>query len=402
MGSDGRPVTTFTLPDLGEGLPDAEIVTWHVGPGDRVVADQPLVAVETDKAVVEIPSPRSGYVERLRADEGAIVRVGQPLVDFSDDGPADAGTLVGRLAPTPATSKGAPTAGAEPRREPAATTERATGRATPAVRARATRLGVDLSLVTGSGPDGTVTAADVDAAAAAAPGDLDVPAVTTGPLTATATEARTADIEPLRGVRRSMAANMARAGGEVVRATVHDVVDIGGWGPAEDPTVRLIRAVGVACGAEPSLNMTFHGPGVGRSANATVDLGVAVDTKDGLFVPVLRNVAARAPAELRTELDALMAAVAARSVVTEDLRGPTITLSNFGSMGGRHGVLVVMPPQVAIVGAGRIHDAVVARDGRPEVRRVLPLSLTFDHRAVTGGEAARFLSHLIIDLEAPS
>ncbi len=402
MGSDGRPVTTFTLPDLGEGLPDAEIVTWHVGPGDRVVADQPLVAVETDKAVVEIPSPRSGYVERLRADEGAIVRVGQPLVDFTDDGPADAGTLVGRLAPTPATSKGAATAGAEPRREPAATTERATGRATPAVRARATRLGVDLSLVTGSGPDGTVTAADVDAAAAAAPGDLDVPAVTTGPLTATATEARTADIEPLRGVRRSMAANMARAGGEVVRATVHDVVDIGGWGPAEDPTVRLIRAVGVACGAEPSLNMTFHGPGVGRSANATVDLGVAVDTEDGLFVPVLRNVAARAPAELRTELDALMAAVAARSVATEDLRGPTITLSNFGSMGGRHGVLVVMPPQVAIVGAGRIHDAVVARDGRPEVRRVLPLSLTFDHRAVTGGEAARFLSHLIIDLEAPS
>ena len=397
-------MSTFALPDLGEGLPDAEIVTWHVGPGDRVVADQPLVAVETDKAVVEIPSPRSGYIERLRADEGAIVQVGQPLVDFSDDGPADPGAVVGRLASAPASATGAATARAEPHREPAATTGRATGRATPAVRARAGRLGVDLSLVAGSGPGGTVTAADVDAAAAGAPADTDGPTGTTGPPPVTATSTRTTDvdIEPLRGVRRSMAANMARAGREVVRATVQDVADIGGWGPDEDPTVRLIRAVGVACGAEPSLNMTFHGPEVGRSANATVDLGVAVDSEDGLFVPVLRDVAARPLAELRAELDALMAAVAARSVATEDLRGPTITLSNFGSLGGRHGVLVVMPPQVAIVGAGRIHDAVVARDGRPEVRPVLPLSVTFDHRAVTGGEAARFLSHLVTDLEAPS
>ena len=392
MGSEGRPVTTFALPDLGEGLPDAEIVTWHVGPGDRVVADQPLVAVETDKAVVEIPSPRSGYIERLRAEEGTIVRVGQPLVDFSDDAPADAGALVGRLEPKPTPKRrGEPaTAGAEAQPGPVAPAPAGRAgsarRATPAVRARARRLGVDLGLVTGTGPGGTITTADVEAASGAG----------------AARAAGAAELEPLRGVRRAMAVNMARAGREVVRATVQDVADIGEWGPTEDPTMRLIRALGVACEAEPALNMTFHGPEVGRSANATVDLGVAVDTADGLFVPVLRDVAARPVAELRPELDALMAAVAARSVAVEDLRGPTITLSNFGPMGGRHGVLVVVPPQVAIVGAGRIHEAVVAWNRRPEVRPVVPLSLTFDHRAVTGGEAARFLSCVITDLEAPS
>ncbi len=370
---------TFTLPDLGEGLGEAEIVTWRVGPGDHVVADQPLVAVETDKAVVEIPSPRSGYIERLRAEEGAVVQVGEALVDFSEGEPQDPGAIVGRLEPRPVTSD-------------AAAADRVGGagpRATPAVRARARRLGVDLARVSGTGPGGTISGADVDAAAAGAA------------QSAASFPGRT-DVEPLRGVRRSMAVNMARAGDQVVPATVHDVADVDDWAPSDDPTIRLVRAIGHACSIEPALNMTFHGPDLGRSRNKNVDLGIAVDTDEGLFVPVLRNSAGRTGSELRHELERLKGAVVSRSIPQEDLRDPTITLSNFGAMGGRYGVMVVVPPQVAIVGAGRAHRAVVARDDRPEIRRVLPLSLTFDHRAVTGGEAGRFLARMITDLEMPS
>ncbi len=363
-------MSEFLLPDLGEGLPDAEIVAWHVGPGDHVVADQPLLAVETDKAVVEIPSPKSGHIAQLHAAEGDIVRVGEPLVRFSDEAPADVGAIVGDLEQRERTVH----APARKPRPPAGV------RAAPAVRARARRLGVDLGHVVGTGPDGTISGADVDAAATKAPEGT----------------------ESLRGARRSMAMNMARAHAEVVPATVTDEADIGGWGPTEDATLRLVRAVATACTAEPALNVTFHGPDVGRSPNEHVDLGVAVDTDDGLFVPVLRDVADREPEDLRAELDALKAAVADRSIGPESLREPTVTLSNFGAIGGRHGSLVVVPPQVAIVGAGRAREAAVSKNGALATGTRLPLSLTFDHRVVTGGEAARFLNALVADLELSS
>ena len=251
----------------------------------------------------------------------------------------------------------------------------------PAVRARAAALGLDLSSVTPTGPDGTVSLDDVEAASGSGP--------TTRP-------------EPLRGVRRAMAANMARAHAAVVPATVTDDADIGDWSTDEDPTLRLVRAIGLACRAEPALNVSFPGPDRGRSPNERVDLGMAVDTPDGLFVPVLTDVVGRSAADLRAAIDTLKRDVVARSIPPADLRGQTITLSNFGVFGGRHAALVVVPPQVAIVGAGRIRPAVVARDGRPAVRKVLPISITFDHRVVMGSEAARFLTHLLDDLEQPT
>jgi pyruvate dehydrogenase E2 component (dihydrolipoamide acetyltransferase) len=136
-----------------------------------------------------------------------------------------------------------------------------------------------------------------------------------------------------------------------------------------------------------------------RRLHKKVDVAIAMDTGDGLFAPVLRNVQARAPADLRRGLEAMKRDVLARTVPLEELRGATITLSNFGTLGGRHAALVVVPPQVAIVGAGRIAPRIVAVDGQPVARRLLPLSLTFDHRAVTGGEAARFLGAMIKDLQ---
>lgn len=368
-------MTAFTLPDLGEGLQDAEIVAWHVGIGDHVVADQPLVSVETDKTVVEIPSPQAGRIAELFGTPGDIVKTGSPLVEFEATAAADSGTVVGSIAK----EEPAKPAAARPAITPSGGKARA--RAAPAVRALARRLGVNLSVVAASGPDNTVLASDVERAAAAL--------AEAGPL------------EPLRGVRRAMAINMERAHAEVVPATVTEEADIHAWPVGSDVTLRLIRAIVKGCLAEPALNAWFLGGDKGRRLHGKIDLGIAMDTEDGLFVPVLRDVGGRDATDLRQGLEQMKIDVAARKVPAAELRGQTITLSNFGMFGGRHAALVVLPPQIAILGAGRIAERAVAHEGQLAARRVLPLSLTFDHRAVMGGEASRFLAAVVADLERP-
>ena len=367
---------TFNLPDLGEGLQEAEIVSWHVSPGDRVSADQPLVALETDKAVVEVPSPHSGRVVELFGADGDIVKVGAPLVAFEDpaaaQAAADSGTVVGELRAS------------EERAEEATAAARAPAvgvKATPAVRALARRLGVDLALVAPSSPDGVVSARDVEQAAE--------------------TLAEAGPLEPLRGVRRAMALRMAHAHAEVVPATVIDEADVESWLNGRDVTARLVRAIVAGCAAEPALNAWYDSQGQGRRLHGKIDLGIAVDTPDGLFVPVLRDVANRDPADLRRGLDRMKADIRARTIPPEELKGATITLSNFGTVAGRYAAPVVVPPQVAILSTGRIEPRPVAVDGRVQVHRLMPLSLTIDHRVVTGGEAARFLASVIADLELP-
>jgi 2-oxoisovalerate dehydrogenase E2 component (dihydrolipoyl transacylase) len=360
---------TFVLPDLGEGLQEAELVAWHVGEGDHVVADQPLVSVETEKAVVEVPSPQAGKIARLCAQPGDTVRVGGPLVEFEEGPRADTGTIVGELV-------------AEPRAAPARSPAPPPGvRAAPAVRALAHRLGVELATITGSGPDGAVTSADVERAARAR------------------TEAGPA--ETLAGVRRAMAVNMARSHAEIVPATVSDEADIEAWPAQSDVTIRLARAIVAGCAASPGLNAWYDGRTMERRLLKQIDLGLAVDTEDGLFVPVLRNIGGRDAADLRRGIEAMKKDVRARTVPVAELRGQTITLSNFGMFAGRFAALVIVPPQVAILGAGRIAGRAVVTDGNVVAHRILPLSLTFDHRAVTGGEAARFLKAAIEDLENP-
>jgi 2-oxoisovalerate dehydrogenase E2 component (dihydrolipoyl transacylase) len=375
-------MSTFRMPDLGEGLPDAEIVAWHVSEGDHVTTDQPLVSVETAKAVIEIPSPQAGRIARRFGALSDRIAVGAPLVEFEEGASADTGTVVGTIPqprPTPPPTEAGPPGGA-------ATTATATPiRVTPAVRALARRLGVDLSAVMPSGNEGQITAADVERAAEVAVAAADLQP----------------HFEPLRGVRYAMARSMAGARDAVAPATLTDDADIEDWAAGTDVMVRLIHAMAAACTAEPALNAWFDGQRMARRLHTVVDLGIAMDTPDGLFVPVLRDVGRRAMAELRQELDALRTQVKTRGITPEALRGQTITLSNFGMLGGRHASLVMIPPQVAIVGAGRIAPQVVALEGQPAVRRMLPLSLTFDHRAVTGGEAARFMAALVRDLRTP-
>ena len=364
---------TFKLPDLGEGLQEAEIMAWHVEEGRDVALDEPLVSVETDKAVVDIPSPVAGRVVRLHGAVGDVVQIGAPLVDFEAETSADGdtGTVVGEL---PRDEKVIDEAAARaPHGGPRV-------KATPAVRALARKLGVDLATIEPSGTDGLVTAADVERAAEVL-ADLGPP-------------------EPLRGVRRAMAQKMSLSRDEVARTTVSDDADIEAWPTGTDVTIRLIRAIVAGCVAEPALNAWYDGQAQTRRVLKKIDLGVAVHSEDGLFVPVLRDVANRDDADLRRGIDALQRDVEARNIPLDELRGATITLSNFGVFGvGRFAELMIVPPQVAIIGAGRIRPQAVPVGGELEIHRMLPISVTFDHRVVNGGEVAAFFAAFVRSLE---
>ena len=356
----------FNLPDLGEGLQEAEIVEWHVKPGDALEADQAMVSMETDKAIVEVPAPFSGKVEKLFGDAGTKIHVGAPLIGF-EGAVADTGTIVGDLA----TKKAAPAK--------AAPAQRAEVKATPAVRALARSLNVDLASVEPSGPGGTVSTEDVKRAAR-------------GPAPA--------QPSAQKGMRATMARSMATAHQEVAAVTVLDDADVEHWPKGTSALARLARAIIAAAKSEPGLNAWYDGKADARTLREEVDLGVAVDLPDGLLVPVLRNAHKLEGDALVRELDELVAKARSRSLSPETLRGATITLSNFGAIGGRYASPMVVPPQVAIVGAGRIEKRpVVTADGQIAAHRVLPLSLTFDHRAATGGEAARFLNAMKRALE---
>jgi 2-oxoisovalerate dehydrogenase E2 component (dihydrolipoyl transacylase) len=331
----------FNLPDLGEGLQEATIVEWHVKPGERLAADQAMVSVETDKAIVEVPAPFDGQVEKLFAAAGDTVHVGAPLVGFQGTS-SDRGAIVGELA-------------VETHQEI---------KATPAVRSLARSLSVELAKVRGTGPGGVATSEDVKKAARS-------------------------------GLRGAMAKTMVASHAAVVPVTLFDHADIEHWPHDARPLFRLVRAIVAACRAEPGLNAWYEDES--RKSFAEVHLGIAVDLPDGLLVPVLRD----AHEEISEEkVFSLVEKARNRQLPPAELRGATITLSNYGSIGGRYATPLVVPPAVAIVGSGRIaRQPVVGENGELAAHRVVPLSLTFDHRAATGGEATRFLNAVIADLE---
>ena len=455
----------FLLPDLGEGLPDATIVEWHVKVGDVIRLDENLVSMETAKAVVDVPSPVSGKVLKLAGGAGDVIVTGKWLAEFEVDPNLpqraegqDTGHHHGAAhddepepAPAPAAAAPAPAPAAASGREDAGTvvgamqvgnavvSEAAVAvggvKAVPAVRAMARKLGVDLARVRASGPDGTVTMNDVKQAAAnpsallpspagrGAGGEgspaAQAPAPSPQPLsqgergrstlsqagkpirTQPPTVAASGQPEQLKGVRRNMARVMADARDRVVQTTIVDDADLHGWAGKQDITARLIRAIVSACRAEPALNAWFDDENLSVTKHPHVDLGIAVDTPDGLFVPALRNAHLLDGRGLREGINRLRSQVEDRSIPASELSGYTISLSNFGVFAGRYGTVVVVPPCVAIIGAGKLSHDVVAVMGGVEVHRRMPISLTFDHRCVTGGEAARFLKVLLDDLAMP-
>ncbi len=369
----------FNLPDVGEGLSEAEIVEWHVERGDSIRAGEPMLSVETDKALVEIPAPESGVVVKLFAGSGDIVSTGKPLVQLETesgrhdiDPGGESTSVVGELRSgeqhlvekaVPLDTGGAPEI-----------------KLTPAVRALARKHDVDLSLVSPTGRDGTISRSDIERVAARLQ-KLGPP-------------------EKLRGARRAMAITMSRSHAEVAPATLMDEIDVDHWPQDCDVTCRLLRALVDGCRVEPGLNAWYDGHAMTRRMFDKVNVALAMDTEDGLFTPVVRDVASLGVAELRSTIERLKTEVRNRQIARGDLRDFTIILSNYGTIAGRFAVAAVVPPTVAIVGAGRIYPGIAAVDQRPEVRRLLPLTLTFDHRAVTGGESGRFLTAMSASLTA--
>lgn len=453
---------TFFLPDLGEGLPDATIVEWFVKPGDVIRLDAPLVSMETAKAVVEVPSPVSGRVLKLAGNAGDVIVTGRMLAEFEIDPSLpqraegqDTGHHHGAPAPVAAPAP-APAPATETKRDDAGTVvgamqtsdavhvEAAVAvggvKAMPAVRAMARKLGVDLARVRASGADGVVTMDDVkraaadgsqllpppagraaggEGASASRPSSAPAPVAAGAPspsgrreepartqLSASGKPMRTqppsvsatGQPEQLKGVRRNMARVMADAHAKVVPTTLCDDADIQAWTPGNDVTVRLVRAIVAAAKAVPALNAWFDGDALTRTLHPHVDVGIAVDTDDGLFVPALRNAHLLDARGVRESVNRLRAQVEDRSLPSSELTGYTISLSNFGMFAGRYATPVIVPPCVAIVAAGRARHQITPVIGGFESHKVIPLSLTFDHRACTGGEAARFLRAMLDDL----
>lgn len=371
----------FRLPDLGEGLAEAVIREWYVKVGDTVTVDQPLVSMETAKAVLDVPSPIAGKIEKLFGNDGDTIETGHPLMGFAGEGEiaskhTDKGTVVGAIEETGHVIKESAVG---------ISTEKFSGeraKATPAVRALAKRLGVNLNEIQVSGE--RINAEDVERAAA---------------------QLKTAgnvgkDWEKLSQLRQAMVLSMNQSHREVVPVTIVDDADIHAWKPGVDVTIQMMRAIAKACEAEPKLNAFFNSQNSSFKLNKNINLGVAVDTSEGLFVPVVKDVAHLSDEALRTKINEFKTKAQEKKFHPDDLRDATITLSNFGVFAGRYASPIIVPPMVAIIAMGRLRREGVAVGDKIEIHRILPLSLTFDHRLVTGGEAARFLKILIEQLQS--
>jgi pyruvate dehydrogenase E2 component (dihydrolipoamide acetyltransferase) len=409
----------FKFPDIGEGLTEGEIVKWLVKEGDSIKEGQPLVEVETDKALAEIPSPRTGVVLKILGKEKEIIKVGQIIVVIGEKGEAVAAPppsrpksvgVVGELEEAP---EEAPAVRAKPVVEkPALVSEHAL--ATPAVRALAKELGVDVSKVAGTGPEGRVLEKDVRQAVEAKvkPAEL---------------EKKPAKVKkydfygyvdriPLRGVRRSIAKAMVKSKYTAPHVTTMDEADVTElWAlrskekaKAEKRGIKLtilpfiIKAVIAGLVEHPYLNATLDDENEEVILKKYYNIGVAVDTPEGLMVPVVKNAKDKSIFQLAEELTQLSEKAKNRTIDLADLKGGSFTISNYGAVGGLQGTPIINHPEVAILGVGKIKELPVVRDGKIEIRKIIFLSLSFDHRVVDGAEAVRFLNTVIEHLEDPN
>jgi pyruvate dehydrogenase E2 component (dihydrolipoamide acetyltransferase) len=359
----------FKLPDLGEGLTEGEIARWLVQEGQDVAEDDPLVEIQTDKTTVEIPSPAAGKVARIMVGEGEVVPVGTVLVVIGEDGAEPAAQ---DDVPTATTSRGqAPGPGPKGRI-----------RATPLVRKVAQELGVDLASVVATGPQGRLTEEDVRGAA-----------TSRGQAPGPGSEGRR---EPLRGIRRLTAEHMARAHREIPPVTWVEECDFG----AVDlrllvPT--LLKAAAATLQEFPELNARLDGDEIVYVDR--YDLGIAIQTEQGLVVPVVRACDARSVEELDADVRRLADSARAGTLKPEELQGSTFTVSSAGKLAGLFQTPIVNHPEVAILSVGRIAERPVVRNGEITVRPIGYIALTFDHRVVDGARAAEFGLTVIRGLE---
>jgi pyruvate/2-oxoglutarate dehydrogenase complex dihydrolipoamide acyltransferase (E2) component len=382
----------FKLPDLGEGLTEGEVARWLVAEGQEIAEDDPLVEIQTDKTTVEIPSPAAGLVARILVGEGEVVPVGTVLVVIGAGGPdpavaapplaepalaAPAPPDLALAVPAPATSSPEGTDATSARK----------AQATPLVRRLAQELNVDLERLAGSGPAGRITEADIRAAAA----DTSAPLGTgRGP------EGRR---EALRGVRRRVAEHLATAHREIPAVTFVEECDF----TAVD-LKRLVplalKAVAESLKEFPELNARLEGDEIVYLDR--YDLGLAVQTDEGLVVPVVRGCATRSVDELAAEVQRLAKAAREGTLLPEELRGGTFSVTSAGKLGGLFVTPLINHPEVAILGLHRIGPRPVVRDGEIVVRPIGNVTVTFDHRVVDGARAAAFTLDVIARLQSGS
>ncbi|TDE00488.1 dihydrolipoamide acetyltransferase family protein [Jiangella asiatica] len=403
-----QPDRTFCLPDLGEGLTEAEIVTWRVAEGDEVRVDEVVVDVETAKATVEVPCPHAGRVTKLHAAPGELVTVGAPLVTVAPGEAAATTTASGAVLVGYGTGN-ATMERRRTRRETRTGAGKGTGAPrvlSPVVRRLARDHGVDVRLLSGSGPAGVILRRDVEAAA-----------TTTAPPAAAVVSAPTVEgyRETLRGVRRTVAERLARSRREIPDATTWVDVDATALvearetlrAAAPDRPVGLLALIGriVVAGLVryPELNSSVEhdGDDLVVVRHDGVGLGFAAQTGRGLVVPVVHGADRMSTTELATELASLTALARDGKLAPEQLTGGTFTLNNYGVFGVDGSTPIINHPEAALLGVGRIVDKPWVVDGQLAVRKVTQLSLTFDHRVCDGGVAGGFLRWVADRVESP-
>jgi len=384
----------FRLPDLGEGIAEVELRRWLVIEGQRIEEHQVLAEVETDKAVVEVPSPHGGTVSTLHGREGDIIRVGDILVTIDEESvplarPRPAG-IVGELPETEDTPAAVQTAAG------------ADVRATPLVRRLAREQGIDLQTLRGSGPHGSITPEDLERSLPANPAADE----TFGPV----------ERQPLRGIRRTTARNVLAAQQRTAFVTVMEEADVSELAllrSREQAAVEaygthltflpfFIKAVQHALHDYPAFNAAIDDAGETIILKRYFHFGIAVETPDGLMVPVIRDVDKKSILDLAAEIRSLGQKARERTISLEEMKGNSFTITNYGHFGGLFTTPIINRPDVAIMGFGRIAERPWVHDGSIAIRSILPISLTFDHRITDGVTAARFLARVVGYLEDPA
>ncbi len=391
----------FKLPDIGEGLAEAEVARWLVKVGDHVVEDQPVLEMMTDKAAVEIPSPGAGVVVEQRVSEGDVVKIGAVL--YVLDAEASIGGMTA-TSPPPQAGPGIPPPAGEGQGGgvPAATAGAV--QAPPAVRKLARDLGVDLAQVHGSGPNGRITAEDVQRHAAAP-----------SPAPGAPRPALDGERVPLRGVRRRMAETMAASSRSIAHVTGFHELDAGEFqalyrrirdqaaehGGRFPFDALLVRAAAIALHRHPIFNSSLDEERMELVMHPKANIGVATATPDGLIVPVVSDAGSRDLMDIALEVDRLASAAREGHAAVADLRGGTFTISNTGAWRGAHGTSLIRPPEVGLVAFGHIEEKAVVRDGHVVARPVMPMSVTFDHRVIDGEQGLSFALTLRGLIESP-
>ncbi len=360
---------TFNLPDLGEGLTDAQIREWFINPGDTIELDQPLVSVETAKALVDIPAPFAGKVTKLYGNAGDNINVGSPLIEVETEAQKQeivqkSDTVVGELKQDTTTMQ-------TPHHQ---NIDSNTPPITPALRALARRLQVNLKDVKYCGT--RMTAEDIKKHA-------------------DQSHQLPQGFTPLSPIQQAMALNMQKSQQEVTPITLTDDADISAWFKQEDLTLRCIQALIHAVNANPLLNSHFNYAQMSYKQYDDINLGLAIDSPHGLFVPVIRAIQNLSSSQIREQIEKYKQLANTKSIPMTDLQEATIVLSNFGTVSGRYGTPIITPPMVAIVGVGAVYATAIVNNNALLPGHCLPVSVSADHRLLTGAQTANFLSAFV-------